>query len=66
MNVAEIALVDELSDEDMVWKEYIIQGSIDMTSLVDKMKYNRLKWFQHIVKRKESEAVRMVIKINIG
>lgn len=32
---------------------------------MDKMRENGLTWFGHIMKRKESQAVRIVMKINV-
>jgi len=32
---------------------------------VDKMSENRLRWFRHVMRRKESEAIRTVMKMNI-
>lgn len=34
-------------------------------SIVDKMRKHTLRWFRHMMKTKEIEAVRMVIRMNI-
>lgn len=39
--------------------------SFGVTLIVDKMKTNRLKWFWHVMRKEETEAVRAVIKINV-
>lgn len=36
-----------------------------MTSIVDKMGENRLKWFRYVIKKEKLETVRMVMKINV-
>jgi hypothetical protein len=42
-----------------------VRSSIDVVSIVDKMRKNRLRWFGHVMRRKETKAVRVVIKMNI-
>jgi len=32
---------------------------------LDKLRENRLKWFSHVIRREESEAVRTVMEMNI-
>lgn len=34
-----------------------------MPSIVNKMRDTRLKWFGHVVRREETEAVRVVVKM---
>jgi hypothetical protein len=36
-----------------------------MASIVDKMTENRLRWFEHVIRREETNAVRVVLKINV-
>jgi hypothetical protein len=42
-----------------------VSGSIGVVSIVDKMKENRLRWLGHVMIRKETNAVRVVIKMNV-
>jgi hypothetical protein len=44
--------------------EYV-RSSIGVASIVENMRENRLRWFENVIKRKETKAVRVVIKINI-
>ncbi|XP_050534488.1 uncharacterized protein LOC126901782 [Daktulosphaira vitifoliae] len=50
--------------EDRIRNEHI-RGSIDVTSIVDKMRENRLRWFGHVMRREELEAIRTVIAMNV-
>jgi hypothetical protein len=42
-----------------------VRGSIGVASIVNKMRENRLRWFGHVMKRKETKAVRLDMKMNI-
>jgi hypothetical protein len=33
---------------------------------VDKKRKNKLRWFGHVIRRKESNALRVVMKIHVG
>jgi hypothetical protein len=41
-----------------------VRGSIGVVSIVYKMRKNRLRWFGHVMRREESNTVRVVTKIN--
>jgi len=43
--------------------EYV-KGSVGVASVMDKIKENRLR-FEHVMRREETEAVRVVLKRNI-
>jgi nonsense-mediated mRNA decay protein 3 len=43
--------------------EYVI-GSFSVASILDKIRENRLRWFGHVMRRKEKKAVRLVMKMN--
>lgn len=41
--------------EDRIRKKYV-RDNIDIVSIVDNMRENRLKWFGHVMKREEIKA----------
>jgi hypothetical protein len=43
--------------------EYV-RSSIGVASIVDKMRENRLRWFGFMMKQKETNAIRVVMKMN--
>ena len=62
MNVAEMRMLRWMSGvtrEDKIRNKYI-RGSIGVASIVDKMRENRLRWLGHVLRREETEAVRLV------
>ena len=50
--------------EDRIKNEYV-RGSIGVASIVDKMRENRLRWLGHVMRREETSAVRVVMKMNV-
>jgi hypothetical protein len=32
---------------------------------VEKMRENRLRWYKHVIKREETNAVRVIMKMNV-
>lgn len=44
--------------------EYIIRRSIGVTSFIDKMRENKLRWFGHVMRKNKSEAVKSIIRMN--
>jgi hypothetical protein len=42
-----------------------MKGCIGVASIVIKMRKNRLKWFWHVMRREETKAERVVMKINV-
>ena len=51
--------LSRVTNEDKIRNEYI-RGSIGVASIVDKMRENRLRWLGHVLRREETEAVRLV------
>jgi hypothetical protein len=49
--------------EDRIRKKYV-RGSIGVTSIVDKMRENILRWFGHVMRREETNVVRIVMKMD--
>jgi len=41
------------------------RGSVEVTSIVGKMRKNKLRWFSHVMRRENSEAVRTVMEMNV-
>ena len=67
MSVAEIKMLRWMSGvtrEDKIRNEYI-RGSIGVASIVDKMRENRLRWLGHVLRREETEAVRLVREMHV-
>ena len=67
MSVAEMRMLWWMSGvtrEDKIRNEYI-RGSIGVASIVDKMRENRLRWFGHVLRREETEAVRLVREMHV-
>jgi hypothetical protein len=67
MSVAEMRMLRWMSGvtrEDRIRNEYV-RGSIGVAPIGDKMRENRLRWFGHVMRREESEAVRMVMNMNV-
>ena len=67
MSVAEMRMLRWMSGvtrEDRIRNEYI-RGSIGVSSIVEKMRENRLRWFGHVRRREETEAVRVVMDMNV-
>lgn len=50
--------------EGRIINEYII-GSIEVTSIVDKLRENRLRLLGHVLRREMDEAVKIVINMNV-
>jgi hypothetical protein len=46
-------------------RDEYVRGSIGVASMVDNMRENRLRWFGHVMRREETKAVRVVIKMNV-
>jgi hypothetical protein len=68
MSVAEIRMlrwVSGVSKENRIKNEYV-RGtrSIGVVSIVDKMRGNRLRWFGYMMNLEETNAVRVVMKMN--
>ena len=67
MSVAEMRMLRWMSGvtrEDKIRNEYI-RGSIGVASIVDKMRENRLRWLGHVLRREETEAVRLVREMHV-
>jgi len=56
--------MSEVTREDRIRNEYA-RGGMGVASIVNKMRENRLRWFGHVMRRKNSEAVRTVMEINV-
>jgi len=50
-----------VSRKDRKKKKYV-RGIIDVASIEDKMKENRIKWFGDVMRREKTKAVRAVMK----
>jgi len=50
--------------EDRIRNKYV-RGSIGVASIVDYIRENKLRWFGHVMRREETEAVRVVMKLNV-
>jgi hypothetical protein len=48
--------------ENRIRNEYL-RGRIGVALIVDKMRENRLRWFGHMMRREETKAVKVVMKI---
>ena len=62
MSVAEMRMLRWMSAvtrEHKIRNEYI-RGSIGVASIVDKLRENRLRWLGHVLRREETEAVKLV------
>ncbi|KAL4132087.1 hypothetical protein QTP88_009302 [Uroleucon formosanum] len=67
MSVMEMRMVRWMSGvtrEDRIKDEYV-KGSIGIASIVDKMSENRLRWLGYVMRREETSAVRVVMKMNV-
>lgn len=42
-----------------------VRGRIGITPIVDKVRKNRLKWLEHVMRRKKLKAVRTAIEMNV-
>jgi hypothetical protein len=57
MSVAKIRMLSWISgvtSEDRIRNEYV-RGSIDVASIVSKMRINRLRWFGHVTSKSKSK-----------
>jgi nonsense-mediated mRNA decay protein 3 len=64
-SVAEIRMLrwmSGVSREDRIKNEYV-RGSIGVASILDKMRDNRLRWFGHVMRREETNAVKVIMKM---
>jgi hypothetical protein len=50
--------------EDRIRNEYV-RGSIGVVLIVNKIRENRLRWFGHVMRREETKAVKVVMKMNV-
>jgi len=50
--------------EDKIWDKYV-RGSILVASVVNRMRKNGLRWFGHVMRQKETNAIKVVMKINV-
>ncbi|KAL4135686.1 hypothetical protein QTP88_007282 [Uroleucon formosanum] len=67
MNVTEMRMLRWMSGvtrENIINNEYV-RVSIGVASIVDKVRENKLRWLGHVMRREETSAVRVVMKINI-
>ena len=67
LSVAEMRMLRWMSGvtrEDRIRNEYI-RGSLGVASIVGKLRENRLRWFGHVKRREETEAVRVVMEMNV-
>jgi len=67
MSIVEMIMLRWMSwvtREDRIRNEYV-RGSVRVMSIVDKMRENRLRWFGHIMKREDSEAVRTIMELSV-
>jgi len=65
--VAEIRTLrwmNAVTRENRIKGEYV-RGSICAASIVDKMREKRLRWFEHVMRREETKALKVVMKINV-
>jgi len=51
--------------EERIRNKYI-RGSIDVVSIIDKMRENRLRWFGLVMKREDLKAVRTVMELRVN
>jgi len=67
MNIPEMRMIRWMSGvtrEDKIRNGHV-RGSVCVASIVDKMRENKLRWFGHVMRRGETKAVRMVMKMNV-
>jgi hypothetical protein len=50
--------------EDRMKNEYV-RISMGISSIVGMMRENRLRWFSHVIRREETNTVRVLIKMNV-
>jgi hypothetical protein len=50
--------------ENRIRNKYV-RGCIGVASVVDKMRENRLRWFGHVMRQEETNAIRVAMKINV-
>jgi hypothetical protein len=55
--------MDEFISEDRIKNEYM-RGSIGIALKVDNMREYRLRWFRYVMRREETKAMRVVMKMN--
>lgn len=55
--------MNELAKEDRI---RVKRGRIGMASIVNKIRKNKLRWVGHVMRKEDSEIIRMVININVG
>lgn len=51
--------MDDLCNKRGQNKKWIYNGSVEVASLVDKMRENSLRWLEHVLNREEIEAARI-------
>jgi hypothetical protein len=64
MSIAEIRILrwmSRVSREDRIRNEYVRGSSVYSGEMTE----NKLRWFGHVIRRKEINAARVVMKINI-
>ncbi|XP_025413923.1 uncharacterized protein LOC112686036 [Sipha flava] len=67
MCVAEMSMLRWMigvARKDRIWNEYM-RDSIGVSSIMGKMRKNRLRWFEHVMIQKETKAVRVVMKMYV-
>jgi hypothetical protein len=60
MSFAELKMlrwIGRVTRKDEIKNEYV-RGSIDVVSIVNKMRENRLRWFGHVMRREETNTVK--------
>jgi hypothetical protein len=53
-----------MTKEDKIRNEYV-RGSINVSTIVNKMRENKFRWFGHVMRQEETKAVRVVMKMNV-
>jgi hypothetical protein len=68
MNVEEIRMLRWMSEvikEDRITNENV-RGSTGIASVVENMIKKSLRWFAHLMRREETRAIRLIMKINVN